>query len=135
MRSLARACGVVRRIHSTRVLADRAKIRAPIADALKVRQPQAMSVPKDMANFDDADMAILHNLGIETDAVIHNARPGTLYDEALRYEKGSAILSTGALAAYSGAKTGRSPMDKRVVEEPKGDRHRLSACIQDMWRR
>ena len=32
-------------------------------------------------NFDDADMAILHNLGIETDAVIHNARPGTLYDE------------------------------------------------------
>ena len=32
--------------------------------------------------FDDADMAILHNLGIETDAVIHNARPGTLYDEA-----------------------------------------------------
>eukprot|EP00913_Durusdinium_trenchii_P024628 g23120.t1 len=118
LRSLARACGAVRRIHSSRVLADQAKIRAPIADALKVRQPQAMSVPKDMAQFDDADMAILHNLGIETDAVIHNARPGTLYDEALRYEKGSAILSTGALAAYSGAKTGRSPMDKRVVEEP-----------------
>ncbi|CAK9080270.1 unnamed protein product [Durusdinium trenchii] len=108
-----------------RWLADRAKIRAPIADALKVRQPQAMSVPKDMANFDDADMAILHNLGIETDAVIHNARPGTLYDEALRYEKGSAILSTGALAAYSGAKTGRSPMDKRVVEEP--------STIDDVW--
>lgn len=29
----------------------------------------------------DADMAILHNLGIETEAVYHNARPGTLYDE------------------------------------------------------
>lgn len=63
-------------------------------------------------------MAILHNLGIETEAVHHNARPGTLYDEALRYEKGSAILSTGALAAFSGAKTGRSPLDKRVVMEP-----------------
>lgn len=37
--------------------------------------------------------------------------------QALRYEKGSAILSTGALAAFSGAKTGRSPLDKRVVEE------------------
>ena len=37
--------------------------------------------------------------------------------KALRYEKGSAILSTGALAAFSGAKTGRSPLDKRVVLE------------------
>ena len=37
--------------------------------------------------------------------------------QALRYEKGSAILSTGALAALSGAKTGRSPLDKRVVLE------------------
>ena len=37
--------------------------------------------------------------------------------QALRYEKGSAILSTGALAAFSGAKTGRSPLDKRVVLE------------------
>jgi len=43
--------------------------------------------------------------------------------KALRYEKGSAILSTGALAAFSGAKTGRSPLDKRVVLElgPEGD--------------
>lgn len=30
----------------------------------------------------DADMAILNDLGIETEAVYHNARPGTLYDEA-----------------------------------------------------
>lgn len=33
------------------------------------------------------------------------------------YETGSAITSTGALSAYSGAKTGRSPSDKRIVEE------------------
>lgn len=33
------------------------------------------------------------------------------------YEPGSAISSTGALTAYSGAKTGRSPLDKRIVQE------------------
>jgi phosphoenolpyruvate carboxykinase (ATP) len=40
-----------------------------------------------------------------------------LYDQALRYEDGSAIVSTGALAVKSGKKTGRSPLDKRVVFE------------------
>ena len=40
-----------------------------------------------------------------------------LYEDALVYETGSAITSTGALTAYSGAKTGRSPLDKRVVKE------------------
>lgn len=94
------------------------KMRSRVADALKVaKHLQATPVPSDHPYHTDADMAILHNLGIETEAVVHNARPGTLYDEALRYEKGSAILSTGALAAFSGAKTGRSPLDKRVVEE------------------
>jgi ATP-dependent phosphoenolpyruvate carboxykinase len=34
------------------------------------------------------------------------------------YETGSAITASGALSAYSGAKTGRSPSDKRIVEEP-----------------
>jgi phosphoenolpyruvate carboxykinase (ATP) len=34
------------------------------------------------------------------------------------YETGTAITSTGALTAYSGKKTGRSPMDKRIVKEP-----------------
>jgi hypothetical protein len=33
------------------------------------------------------------------------------------YETGTAITSTGALTAYSGKKTGRSPLDKRVVKE------------------
>lgn len=33
------------------------------------------------------------------------------------YETGSAITSSGALTAYSGAKTGRSPLDKRIVRE------------------
>ena len=40
-----------------------------------------------------------------------------LYEQAIKYEKGSFITSTGALATLSGAKTGRSPRDKRVVKE------------------
>lgn len=34
------------------------------------------------------------------------------------HESGTAITSTGALNAYSGVKTGRSPSDKRIVAEP-----------------
>lgn len=47
-----------------------------------------------------------------------NLAPGALYAEALAHDKGSAISSTGALIATSGAKTGRSPKDKRIVENP-----------------
>ncbi|CAH8364055.1 unnamed protein product [Eruca vesicaria subsp. sativa] len=39
-----------------------------------------------------------------------------LYEQAIKYEKGSFVTSTGALATLSGAKTGRSPKDKRVVK-------------------
>lgn len=56
---------------------------------------------------------------ITVDNVIRNAAPAVLYEAALRHEKGSAIASTGALIAMSGKKTGRSPADKRIVEEPK----------------
>ncbi|PPS13122.1 hypothetical protein GOBAR_AA07515 [Gossypium barbadense] len=47
--------------------------------------------------------------------VLYNLSPGELYEQALKYEKGSFLTSTGALATLSGAKTGRSPRDKRVV--------------------
>lgn len=49
---------------------------------------------------------------------IANPSVPALYEDALVYETGSAITSSGALSAYSGAKTGRSPLDKRLVEEP-----------------
>lgn len=51
-------------------------------------------------------------------AIIANPSVAALYEDALVYETGSAMTSTGALTAYSGAKTGRSPSDKRVVKEP-----------------
>lgn len=47
---------------------------------------------------------------------LRNLAPAKLYAEALAHDAKSAISSTGALIAYSGAKTGRSPKDKRVVE-------------------
>jgi len=50
--------------------------------------------------------------------VLRNISPAKLYEEALRFEKGSAISSAGALVVSSGAKTGRSPKDKRIVEHP-----------------
>lgn len=51
------------------------------------------------------------------DLQIANPSVAALYEDALVYETGSAITSSGALSAYSGAKTGRSPSDKRIVKE------------------
>jgi len=97
-----------------------------IAAALQTAPPSLMvSYPEYHPFFDDEPTEMLANLGINTKVVQHNASPGTLYNEALFYEKGSTILSTGALAAFSGGKTGRSPLDKRVVDEP--------ATSEDIW--
>ncbi|KAL8925265.1 MAG: hypothetical protein Q9208_003555 [Pyrenodesmia sp. 3 TL-2023] len=54
-------------------------------------------------------------------SIIGNPSVAALYEDALVYETGSAITSTGALTAYSGAKTGRSPLDKRIVKEPSSE--------------
>lgn len=50
--------------------------------------------------------------------ILRNCSPAVLYEEALKRETGSAITNTGALAVRSGAKTGRSPDDKRVMNHP-----------------
>jgi len=60
----------------------------------------------------------LEKQGISVAEIHRNASPAFLYEAALRFEKGSTISSTGALIAYSGKKTGRSPTDKRIVDEP-----------------
>lgn len=54
-------------------------------------------------------------------AIVPNPSVAALYEDALVYETGSAITSTGALTAYSGKKTGRSPLDKRIVKEPSSE--------------
>ena len=54
-----------------------------------------------------------------TVAEIHrNLPPSQLYEHAIRYEKDASIAENGALVAYSGVKTGRSPKDKRIVKHP-----------------
>lgn len=58
--------------------------------------------------------------------VVHrNLPPSELYAEAIRDDPGTALADSGALIAYSGKKTGRSPKDKRVVKHPDTE--------QDVW--
>ena len=59
-----------------------------------------------------------------------NLNAALCYEQAIRhavlnYEEGTTVASTGALIAYSGEKTGRSPTDKRVVKAP--------ASQDDIW--
>jgi len=63
---------------------------------------------------------IQRETGLTVKDLIYNASPSILYEAALRYEKGSFIAANGALAVSSGTKTGRSPGDKRIVDEPVG---------------
>jgi len=63
--------------------------------------------------------------GITVTEVLRNPSPARLYELGLQREKGTAITSTGALVALSGAKTGRSPKDKRIMEHPDS--------VNDVW--
>src|ERR1700753_2830608 len=56
--------------------------------------------------------------GLTVSTVHRNLPPSALYEHAIRFEKDARIAENGALVAYSGAKTGRSPKDKRVVQHP-----------------
>jgi len=49
--------------------------------------------------------------------VLRNATPARLYQDAVLFD-GSTIAASGAIATASGPKAGRSPKDKRVVEQP-----------------
>lgn len=63
----------------------------------------------------------LHQHGITVAAIHHNLPPSQLYEHAIRYEKDASIAENGALVAYSGVKTGRSPTDKRIVRHPSSE--------------
>jgi phosphoenolpyruvate carboxykinase (ATP) len=60
----------------------------------------------------------LTQYGISGPQILRNLSPAVLYEEAIRFDNKTSISATGALVAYSGAKTGRSPRDKRVVKQP-----------------
>jgi phosphoenolpyruvate carboxykinase (ATP) len=63
----------------------------------------------------------LQEYGITVKEVHRNLAPSSLYEHAMRYEHDSSIAENGALVAYSGAKTGRSPKDKRIVRNPQSE--------------
>jgi len=60
--------------------------------------------------------ADLTSIGITAPTIFRNAPPSELYAEAIRRDKNATISDRGALIAYSGTKTGRSPNDKRIVQ-------------------
>jgi phosphoenolpyruvate carboxykinase (ATP) len=59
--------------------------------------------------------------GLSVGEVHRNLAPCVLYEHAVRHDKNSCLADNGALVAYSGAKTGRSPKDKRVVKQAPSD--------------
>ncbi|OLY80880.1 Phosphoenolpyruvate carboxykinase [ATP] [Smittium mucronatum] len=67
--------------------------------------------------IDDTTEQTFKNEGIDLSRldVNMNLSVARLYEEALKYEKGTVISSTGALITQSGRKTGRSPKDKRIA--------------------
>jgi len=73
----------------------------------------------------DVDHLNIEPYGLHNTLVFRNASPAVLYEQALALETGSALTSTGALVTSSGHKTGRSPKDKRIVDEP--------SSTNDVW--
>ena len=57
----------------------------------------------------------LSNQNIKVENIIRNPSPAKFYEDALKYDPGSAITNKGSLVVRSGKRTGRSPADKRVV--------------------
>jgi len=68
-----------------------------------------------------AKFAEAEDIKISQVDIVHNASAPFLVEAALQRESGSKLTSTGALSVSSGAKTGRSPKDKRVVAEPSSE--------------
>lgn len=59
----------------------------------------------------------LHKYNINIKKIYRNASVAELYEFGME-DKGCILSNNGALVAYSNEKTGRSPKDKRVVENP-----------------
>jgi phosphoenolpyruvate carboxykinase (ATP) len=67
----------------------------------------------------------LEQYGIHATDILRNPHPSRLYQEALLREPDCAISDKGALIVSSYEKTGRSPKDKRIVQEPESS--------EDIW--
>lgn len=58
----------------------------------------------------------IRNNEIKVKNILRNPAPARFYEEAVKYDSGSAISDNGALVVRSGKRTGRSPADKRIVK-------------------
>ncbi|GAB4822462.1 hypothetical protein N2152v2_009508 [Parachlorella kessleri] len=95
------------------------------------REPKHLYVPQSprsraAAEADQTEVARemikeMSDIGLKPVIVYHNLSVAEYYEHALKYEPSTHIVATGALATLSGAKTGRSPRDKRVVREPESE--------------
>jgi len=102
------------------------RVRAELMSHLRQAEIQGWSKEEiqkypwaDPVNRDEAlkVMGEVNKLRLDVEEIYYNSPAGVLYQQALAHEPGSCIVSSGALAVSSGVKTGRSPMDKRVVVE------------------
>ena len=99
-----RPCGVFRARVKIQLLMPKPEPNTIAAEALALHAPPS--------SID------LSAIGITVKDIRRNLAPAMLYAEAIREDDKCDISDTGALIAYSGSKTGRSPKDKRIVKHP-----------------
>jgi phosphoenolpyruvate carboxykinase (ATP) len=77
----------------------------------------------DGAGTSGASPIDLRSVGIVHPGLVHhNLAPAALCEHAVRRKEGI-LTSLGAFAAFTGARTGRSPKDKFIVREPSVEAH------------
>mmetsp|Transcript_19692 Transcript_19692/g.43039 ORF Transcript_19692/g.43039 Transcript_19692/m.43039 type:complete len:631 (-) Transcript_19692:111-2003(-) len=111
------------------------KVKATLMEQLRTAELQGWTVAeiKEKMKMDEGCVGThgaevvqdLNALHLTAEEIYYNSPAGVLYEQALKHEAGSAIVSTGALAVKSGKKMGRSPLDKRVVFE--------ESSADDVW--
>jgi len=83
----------------------------PLANSAEVDEALAHSRSHTFAKDEDVKLCQAE--------IMYNVSSPVLVEAALRAEHGSYLTDTGALSVRSGAKTGRSPKDKRIVSDSK----------------
>jgi len=108
---------------STRQMDENSALMSDIRRVLSGTCPMSSSAEVEAATEMSRSNAFAAGEDIKSSEaeIIHNASVPVLVEAALQRETGSQLTSCGALSVRSGAKTGRSPKDKRVVAEPSSE--------------